>query len=518
MKKILMMALSAFVVMSCAKESNVNGGNDGAVGGKTHAYFSFKLDGGSKLTRAAADYDHELGAADAMETNDALFAPGDLKMLIFNATTRALEHKVDVTATSMTMVLTAGPKKIYVFANTSKLADEPTASGDDFTTRFGALTEGTSTLNDLYNKAFSYSAGTPQANISLTDKGTDARTFSLENLSTRVLNGTNGLPMSSSDETTYTLAPNVSEADAQAGPANKIEIKISYMLAKARMAMAAGVIGTQADGATSITVPKFAVKNLATKTNYVQKWGTGGAESYYHNDFSGSTPVADYLLHFDRASNANVAIVAAGSDYVYVPENTSKLLYRGQSSYYAVNVTYEPGFIATSVAHDLTDVFAFGGFKAYSVIGVNTYIYVHTNIVLDKAIIPAGTYITSEDIFKAALWIAENDAAWGNTGAQQTEAATLLASAAVKDNYDVFTDAQSWYRLDMGEGTGAATKYGVLRGNKYTATINNISGPGKPNEKDLDDDSDKPVVSNTYIALTITAVNWVPVSQGGDLQ
>lgn len=523
MKKILVMTLAAFVAMSCAKESGVDkkGGGDDMNGKATHVQFTFKLDGGKTLTRALADYnpEEELYSNDA---GDEAFDTGDLHMLIFNANTGALEHKVAVTGNSMSMVLTAGPKKFFVFANTAALADNVSPVGTaTFTDRYDALTVNSNVLDDIYAKAFSYSAGTPQANGMTDAEKNVARTFLLKNLHTRVADPTKGIPMSSTAELTYDVKANVSAAEAATGPDNKFVISIYYMLAKARMQMGATAMATKADG-TIISDPFYAVKNLATNTSYVQKWGTNGPESYYHNDFDGSTPATTYPNHFDRAATVNIPFSTTPGDYTYVSENTSKLLYRGQSSYFAVKLTYKPGKVATAVAHDPNDVFAFSDYKALGTGGGETgsldYVYVHTNITLAKATIPAGTYITNLATFKEALWIAENDKAWAGTAQQGTEADALIASAAVKDNYYGFANATSWYRLDIGEGAGAATKYGVLRGNRYTATINNITGPGKPKETDLDDNSDQPVVTNTYINASIKAEGWKDVAQGNDLQ
>lgn len=518
MKKIFVMALAAFTAMSCAKDSGsvVNNGGD-EQGGKTHVHFTFKLDSGTgHNTRAAGDYDpeDELYTSDA---DDAKFLPEDMEMLVFNAETGALEQKVAVTGTNMSLVLTAGKKKFFVFANTANLADNVTPAGTNtFTDRFDALTAGTSVLANVYAKAFSYSAGVPQAN-GVPDKSADARTFSLANLHTRILDGTKGIPMSSTDKETYTVKGNVTAAEAATGPDNNFTIELYYMLAKARMEMGANTLDTKADG-TTLSDPFFAVKNLATNTSYIQKWGVG-AESYYHNDFDGTTAAATYPLHFDGSATVNVSFSTTPGDYVYVPENTSKLLYRGQSSYYAVKLTWKPGKVATAVAFDPNDVIRFSDYKKLGMDPAETgsldYIYVHTNIPLTSAVIPAGTYITDVATFKKALWIADNNAAWVGDQDSLDEADALYTAAA--NNFYGFKDATSWYRLDLGEGTGSATKYGVLRGHKYTATINNITGPGKPKEIDLDDDPTTPVVVNTFIDATIVAKGWVAVTQGGDL-
>ena len=100
-----------------------------------------------------------------------------------------------------------------------------------------------------------------------------------------------------------------------------------------------------------------------------------------------------------------------------------------------------------------------------------------------------------------------------------TGAADALIAAAPYNDYLVFTDAQSWYRLDIGaRAVGETnTNYGVLRGKAYTAAITNITGPGLPNEEDLFEEPEKPVDAKTYINVTIEAKGWEAIYQWQDL-
>lgn len=538
MKHFAILPLAAMVLLfGCAKDNTINGGNDYPAGEKTYASFSFNL--GTK-SKALTDFDPNPQVENA--TNEAKIGDGDLYILVFNATTKALEYKAAVEGTTHTALLTSGQKKIFVLANLGatnnnvfvhsnlQTIDTGDLSSDGVATTYANLEVGTTTLNDFYTIAFN--AGTPQAHGIAKDA--NGRTFSVIPLYTLVNPGTLGLPMSNHNGYNFTLKPGVTEFDATYGGTtpvlsgeetyNRFKVELDYMGAKARLIADIDAINDKQEGVAVISNPEYTVKNLAKYTSLVQNWIAGTGMSIYHNmDFSS---VSDYAAFVDQASTANVvpaSAAVAATPYIYVPENTNSNLLRGQSSFYALKVTYKPQYIVTGLYfNNLTDNVEFGGtdydnlgatanapsmYGSASAPAGQTYVYAPSAI--EGA--PAGFY-ESEYLLAEAVWMSINHK---DIYAEKDYPADILDLVAGK--YKKYTDAQSWYRIDIGTGSGAATKYGVLRGNAYTATVNNITGPGEPEEKDLFEKPTDPVLARTYINVTIVAKGWTPQTQEIDL-
>lgn len=523
LNKIFTAALAATILFaSCAKDNGTNNpGNGQEIDSPTYATFSFNLSNG---TRAVGEF--EPTPQTEAQTNEKKIGTGDLYILVFNATTKALEYKSEVTNAKHTALLTAGQKKIFVLANIGaegaaanvqanlKTVDPATlAASSTAATVASSLTVNTSTLDDLYKIAFD--AGTPQAYDVVK---TGSRTFSVAPLYTLVNAGTLGLPMSNNNAATFTLNANVTKENAElAGTPvengqetyNRFKIVLDYMGAKARMvANPSGFSQTLAD----ISNLKYTVKNLAKYTSLIQNVPAGVPQSIYHNLVYSSPTQATFQAHVDQASTANVDVAASATaaPYIYVPENTHATLLRGQSSFFALNVTYKPKAIVNTVDFDLlenkvkcTEVKSYDDLS----IGTGTYIY-STEVVHGISV----DFFRSARVFADAVWMSKNQKPISDGSYSTTDADALVAG-----KYKTFTNAQSWYRMDIGEGVGVNTIYGVLRGNAYTATVNNITGPGEAKEEDLFEKPEDPVSARTYINVTIEAKDWRPAVQSGDL-
>lgn len=501
MKKFFAMALAALAIVSCSKsiddENPLEGGED--INSPTYATFKFNIGSGS---RAAADYDPtakpDQDAADSKIEN--------IQLLIFNATSKALEHNVKVTGNAATVLMTAGKKKMFFLANSDKLTVYTTAIAP------GVFNK-TKTLDEFY--ALNFSAGTPQA--STVNTATDARTFNFSALYT-LASVNAGLPMINTNELTYTLKAGVTEAQAQGGAptasdtgeslTNSFAIMLHFMTAKAGLKLDAGVLsaGDVDTKKPVITDVKYSVHNLARVSNYVQNYVASKPQSYYFSmKFENA---AAYAAEFDGASAITVPATAAITDYVYVPENNGTVMDRGQSSYFAIQATYEP-VVINRVDYNLNAKVAYTYVALATADAVNkNYIYTLT----DVQGIPAGSYFATVVLFEEAAWMMKNSKPFVEAD-HRTEAEGLV----LPEYYQQFLGAKSYYRLDIGKGTGADTEYGVLRGNRYEATVNKITGPGAPKAEDLDKDPEKPVSAKTYIHATIVGAQWTPITQSADL-
>ncbi|MEG2036230.1 MAG: fimbrial protein [Mucinivorans sp.] len=509
--RILAMAFAAMAIVSCQKDGAETPGNGEQLTGPTYATFNFNI---GTSTYADADYNPDTNpGATADDAKDATVGP--IQLLIFNAASQALEHNSVVTKgqTSKTVLLTAGQKKIFFVANTEKLTTLTAAIEP------AAFVVGTATLSDFYK--LNFSAGTPQQIV--TDK-TTARTFSFKNLyeqSNATAGSLAGLPMSNTNGITYTLAAGVTEAQASAGtaikdgvsPTNTFSVQLYYMVAKARLVLAADILNTTATTKPFISDVTYTIRNLARVTNYIQNVPTANnPQSYYYN--YDKTLQTDFNADFDYASALTVPVTTTAANYLYVPENNHSSILRGQSSYFAIKAFFNPTII-TAVAYDLTTKVSY----TYTVPTTTARNYIYTTKEVQG--IPAGTYFATVALFQEAAWMMQNNApfveATHREDAKKLVTDPTSTAPTVGGDYMSFTGCNSYYRLDLGVGTGATTQYGVLRSNKYDATINKITGPGVPSEQDLITDPEKPVSARTYVSATIIPAVWTPLTQSGDL-
>lgn len=557
MKKFLAatMVVALAVFASCSNENageKPNGGGE-ELNGSTYATFKFNLT--SNNSRALADFDPT--TVDINDVNDAKLGVTDLRLVIFDATSRACEHNEMVTGTTETVLVTAGKKKIFVFANTGKLQDATkTPTTSDFDTKIAAYTKGgTKSLTDFYAEVFS--AGIPQNYVMGRGETTDPRAtadraFHYNALWTRVDPGVLGIPASNSNAIEYTLIANVTKEQAEAeapsntgtSDKNSFNIQLEYMSAKARLLLASDVVSKAAtEDGTVIANVTYTVKNLAKYTKYVQNVESGVKKSYYWGFFNPANKDDQSVFdpHIDYASRATATVktlplnVPDDYEFIFVPENNDANILRGQSSYYAMKATYEPGVVICDVTYNplatpslVPTEKKLADCGVYNKEGAKDYIYVHTDIKDGNTIlVGAGTYFKNYDLLLEYIWTKKYDnGAWDGkegTTTQRDEAKAFMPTSATplvdkNQPFYSFIDATSWYRIDLGKGKNKDTDYGVLRGNAYTGVIDAINGPGLPSEKDLTENPGNPVKENTYVSVTILAAKWNPVDWSGSVE
>jgi len=564
MKKLFVVgaAIAALAMFSCSKENSEPGARDKdgnlMPAGTSFASFSFNI----PTSGGKAPVEFEPQAITADDIADSKIDFTDLYMLVFDmsGTNGILEYAAPVTQNPLTKLLRAGNKKIFVLANIGapsasanvqanlKSVNTSTLAPSATLAPFSSLVEGSTTYAEFLQIAFD--AGTPQ--IYSVDK-TGTRTYDLRPLSNR-LSATLGLPMSNSNASTFVLMANISETDASnAGNGtpvangsqayNRFVINLDYMGAKARLAMdqsAASFVGkTTAD----ITLPVYSIKNLAKYTSLVQNVAGSTPQSIYHSLLpfvdGVDIPQSEFDKHFDQASTETIAVPAAPAGFIFVPENTSSSLRRGQSSFYALNVTYKPKFIVTEASWDVLalnankvtavtktyDAATVGGVaNPGGLDGGNKYIYDQTGVT-DKNNVTCN-FFANLRVYADMVWMTTYNMPMTDPSYSQAAAYALVGNdpgtgfVFIDPKVRIFTDAQSWYRIDIGETINATTtKYGVLRSNAYTATINDISGPGLPTEGELftgigdDDNPEDPLDALTFVDVTIVPAIWHPIYQ-----
>lgn len=504
MKKILFAALAATTLFaSCAKENSTKGpGNGQGLTDPTYVTFAFK---NGTVSRAGATSDTDNGdlEADAKKIKD-------VRLLIFNANTKALEvnEAVTMTAGKVTKLVTPGQKKMYVIANVS--------SNSAMDGALSALTTN-STLDDFL--ALTYTAtGTPGQRPSEIPEFSGhavSTNFSITELAH--MDTDEGFPMSSTDALTYTFAANVTEAAASGGTAttaatsatNSFQINLEFMLAKVGVAKADPMTVTNG----SVADLKFAVRNIAAKTYITQQFAGTSVKSFYHSMFDASTTQATYNAHFDYSADATVPVLATpgfadgAGNYIYAAENTNQSLRVGQATYVAVKANFIPAKVQKESEIEWDERYAAG---SKLVLGAGTSGTANTTfVVLKRALnhgsIPAGTYFESVAAVEKAIALQDSD---GNS--------TTYTGTPAND-YDVYTNGVSWYRINIGDSSVTPTKYGVERGKQYQVSINRITGPGFNHEDLLIEGPKIPLSEQTYISATIVAKGWTTVTQGTDI-
>jgi hypothetical protein len=569
MKKILMSAaMTAMLLASCTTETSRPNPNDdptrGELAGK--GYATITLDLSSAKTRALNDYNAKPIVQSA---NDSKIALKDLYLLVFkNDPSGALEYtaKLDgnadagtITAGDVythTMLLTAGDKKIYVLANLGSSASHVMSklfkTGDRGTTATSIDWEDMEAgITHAEFLKIAFDAGTPEKHDAA--KG-GMPTFSTAPLSTQVESNVLGLPMSSSTVSSFTLTANVTKEEAQAiangmkenggtHAYNRFLIKLDYLGAKAQLVMDPANFSAESKAMATVTSTgaTYTIKNLAKYTSLVTNVNTGAtasvantSQSFYHRyEYENDSPLSEFQTDFDQASNISQAIpTTVGTSFIYVPENTNATLRRGQSSFYAVKLSYKPKEIVHKVefnklvnsgvgsaAFNATDIKDYDNatltdtkyyYYADGIEGVN-------NSQSGSAVKKTVYYFANLQALGDALWIkAHGDNTLPTSGYTPSAALDLVGTAG--EDYEVFTGAISYYRLDIGIGSGDGADYGVVRGNAYTATVNDILGPGVPTEGDLFDNPGEPVKAVTYVNVTIKAAEWHTADQSGKLQ
>ncbi|MDR1859628.1 MAG: fimbria major subunit [Bacteroidales bacterium] len=511
-------------------------------------------------TRAVTDFRSDtLSGSTADEATQANLVASDLKLLIFDVQSDVLEIKQNFTTTStITVLVKVGPKKIFVIGNVASLADK--VGGGTFNSKYTALTVGTTTLTQF--RAMNFDAGVPQ--LYSINKASSSRTFDLHVLA-QPAGGGGGLPVSNTEEITYDIEPDISAAQSQVPPGsnsgssanNHFNIYLVYMTAKAKVDFLTTAVGNVAGGTAFVYMggptpptgeppyyPHWTVKNLAKHTHYVQHF-SGSPQSYNYN-FTGNN-AADFAAEFDTGNNLDRRITAAiptadptdadtyRKHYVVTPENNSSkgnAIQRGQSSFYAIRLTFLPKEYIEDVNGGMSNNTFSATISPTATTFSNpmteapkSYLYLRKGIGLSQYL-QAETYWKDTVALFKAYWHEKHYNAMSNTWTGSPTQVTQARSEFLADIVTVMGNGNrdeiyfvykgwNYYRIDIGEALGGGgMKYGVLRGNKYYATISNVTGPGYPEERYLYERPTDPVESYTYLTVDISVSPWVWAFRG----
>ena len=528
--KFVLTAFAAVAMFAACEEQALIDGPDGPGGkkdpsddisGKTTATFvlNLKKQGGTpapapgtKLPNSYAP-DRE-GFTGHTAADEQLINTSDVRLMIFDNTTQVLEYNGmfvssggAATSATATVVVTAGSKKIFVFANAGPTLTSAYGT-QTFDNLFDTYLVDVTTLTDFYNSAV-FDAGIPQY-VPTFDATTDARTFDISQLHTQ---GSGfGFPASTTNQYSYQLKANISETDSQSNPGgevlngttytqdyNNFTISLVFMLAKARLTYNSTVTTTPT---AEISTILYSIRNLAKTTNYVMNVVGNLARSFYYgltfsNDATGlsfaslpttypklPTQYSHFLEDFDGAATISqpalpyVAPSTNTAPFLYVTESTNAPILQGQVPYYAISAKYMPKDVVATVTWDpvaATQKTAMTTLDIQSSTFTNmNYYYLRGDFSGPGGTIVAGTCFKDRDLMRQAVWLVMNGSGTTNGGWDPTDAvghpvrvaaadgligptppviptpAELLAYPFPAYGYYVFEESQSYYRAHVG--------------------------------------------------------------------
>lgn len=246
----------------------------------------------------------------------------------------------------------------------------------------------------------------------------------------------------------------------------------------------------------NIAYQNYAVSNLNTKTNVMQKW-----DSEYKKF---SAPAGDYVLNYDTYGdkyNNNGSLVNFGSaTSTYILENSTATLKNATALYlcYKANLT-------TTSDKDFEDgtFYRYDG-KIYTslkqIFDDSSVEYPFVNATTDAKVAPA----------EAVKEIRNND---GSLKDQAT-----LAAFREKYNIDVYEQGLMYYRVALDDQSYKFSEtglYSILRNSIYKMNVNAVYDLGRDVPNGPTPDDKKP---NYYMQCTVTVNQWVVSEQPVELK
>lgn len=503
-RSLFVMGIAMLAFSACNDELVPEGGvNEGPGAGSdsnepTYVTIRYSLPGNTRAvgTRAVGSGDGEVGG------DNNVTKIQNYQVLIFNATTKVLEHNeiVELTGNSQTtppaksILSTPGDKKMYVLANIKGI----TAIYDKIKPEVFAAKGRHSTLDSLMKMR--YAGGL------------------------RALVPAAGYAMANSDSaSTFKFLPNVTEADAPTK--NNFTFNLINMAAKVGIAYE-NAATLQVGDIGQISSLKYVLRNIAKESFFIQKspiqgcyysWTPAAGDKGDASKWAANFKVPAWSDGSDAADKGTIDIAvkpasgAFASKWSLASENVNANPVIGNSTYAAIRGTFTAKLIVDAVSWNdltkkvnLTDVAGTTG---------DTFVRILDNTYAD---VPVGTFFKDSDLAKEALAMAKH---------KKAQPTPDEKNAFVEGtHFSTYTNGYCWYRMNIGSGDGANTIVGVERGRSYSATINSITGVGQNSEDKLDGSDtgggntpDLPLDQNTYLDVTIKANGWEETTQSGDL-
>lgn len=459
---IFSMGVAALLFAACSNDDNLATGTGGngieptVVEGEP-TYVSLTVKSGEVKNSRAAE---------APTTGDDQIT-GDVTLLIFNYQTKVLEEKFTVASTDMTnktFLITSGQKRIYAFANLTASSGQAGVA---------ALEPKVATVDDMLNLVASTGTALGQT-------------------------ATN-VPMSSIDDGRPKTVNNGIE-EGNASTDNHIDLVLLRMLSRAKLVLKAGVD-------TKFKASGFTANNIA-KSSYLVQHAVGDVvkSPLYEKTWGAGITDADFMTKETFYDGATAKTVNSLDQFYYLTENTSPSFLKGAATHFILKGVYIPGRIITGGTFNVaTQNLTFTYNNTPNEGDCAEYCYVTESP--NAAVIPTGEFFLNHDILTQAIEAYNNG----------VDVSKRITASDVKFNE---YSTGSYYRINLGEGEGGATVFGVKRNTSYTVTVNSVTGPGfntPDGSMGAEGDPTAPIDQKTYLDVTISVKAWTEATQGSDI-
>lgn len=246
----------------------------------------------------------------------------------------------------------------------------------------------------------------------------------------------------------------------------------------------------------NIAYQNYAVSNLNTKTNVMQKWDS----EYKKFSVPAGTYVLDYDTYGDKYNNKGSLVNFGSATSTYILENSTATLNNATALYlcYKANLTTTP-------EKDFED----GTFYRYDGKIYTSLKQIYDDPSVEYPFVNADTGVKVEPAEAVKIIKDEN-------GKLKDENA--LAAFRQKYNIDVYEQGLMYYRVALDdqsykfESTGL---YSILRNSIYKMNVNAVYDLGRDVPNGPTPDDKKP---NYYMQCTVTVNQWVVSEQPVELQ
>ncbi|MDR1918327.1 MAG: Mfa1 family fimbria major subunit [Tannerellaceae bacterium] len=487
-------AFLAAGITSCTREiiDGDLGKNQVKEGTPTYATFKFVINGAG--TKATAMID------DKNETENIK----DIRLLIFRTgatTTCEVNEVYDDSSSdweknkSKTVQLTSGAKRIFVIANAEKQTGIKAA--------LDGIKAGATTLDQFYDIAYDLGGG---------------KVGNIDKLG-ELVDKTNGYVMSNAmgSNSAFILHGGIGIDESRKGTdkENNFNIEIQRAVAKTAVFYESESVLETTDKVGKLNEPHFMIRNLNRSLYLFQKFASDAVDPKLATSIprspnyswpTGSTPTTYDSLYFKNHSFVKIEKASDPSTRVYATENTSELPRNATTTYAAIVAEFLPkkGMIIESYKYnDLTNAFSAVTTNANNAKTATT-LYRLVNVGTSTGI-TANIFFTNKNLAYKAAYFIENKS---DKNFDLANAVKDLAWDGTKGYIVEYEGGKSYYRLNLGEGSGTDFVAGMKRNYMYKAKITSFASIGMPKLEDLDKDPDKPIGQKTHVTASISVAKW----------
>ena len=250
------------------------------------------------------------------------------------------------------------------------------------------------------------------------------------------------------------------------------------------------------DLVANIAYQNYAVSNLNTKTNVMQKWDS----EYKTFSAPAGTYVLDYNTYGDKYNNNGSLVNFGSATSTYILENSTANLKNATALYlcYKANLT-------TTSDKDFED----GTFYRYDGKIYTSLKQIYEDPTVEYPFVNANTGVKVEPA--EAIKIIKN-----GDGSLKDQA--TLAAFRQKYNIDVYEQGLMYYRVALDDQSykfESTNLYSILRNSIYKLKVDNVYDLGRDVPNGPTPDDKKP---NYYLQCTVTVNQWVVSEQSVSLK